>query len=106
MTKSKDAASEAELAKTYQESRDPSGFDGEGEPVEVRRNITISVRFSDVEIEALRREAEAAGVRLTAYIRAAALDAGSPVDRKRLQDALRAVSEDVAHVERLLTSRA
>lgn len=106
MTKSKDAAGEAELARTYQESHDLSGFEGEGEPVEVRRNLTISVRFSDVEIEALRREAEAAGVKLTAYIRAAALKAGSPVDRKRLRDALRAVSEDVARVERLLTGNA
>ena len=50
MTKSKDAANEAELARTYQESHDLSGFEGEGEPVEVRRNLTISVRFDALEI--------------------------------------------------------
>jgi len=70
--------------------------------VEVPRNVTISVRFSQEEIGALRREADTAGVKVTAYIRAAALQASAPVDRKRLQEALRAVSEDVARAERLL----
>jgi hypothetical protein len=64
--------------------------------------VTISVRFSQEEIGALRREADTAGVKVTAYIRAAALQASAPVDRKRLQEALRAVSEDVARAERLL----
>jgi predicted DNA binding CopG/RHH family protein len=94
---------EAELAEYYDRTRDVSEFDESAEfPVEVRRNVTISVRFSQEEIGALRREAGAAGVKVTAYIRAAALQASSPVDRQRLQDALRAVSEDVARVERLL----
>jgi predicted DNA binding CopG/RHH family protein len=97
---------EAELAEYYNETRDFSDFDeSAAEPVEVRRNVTISVRFSQEEIEALRREAEAAGVKVTAYIRAAALQASSPVDRKSLQEALRAVSEDVARVERLLVGK-
>lgn len=100
------AMTEAELAEHYDRTHDVSEFDESAAyPVEVRRNVTISVRFSEEEIEALRREAEAAGVKVTAYIRAAALQASSPVDRKRLQDALRAVSEDVARVERLLVPK-
>jgi predicted DNA binding CopG/RHH family protein len=95
---------EAELAEYYDRTRDLSEFDQSASfPVEVPRDVTISVRFSAEEIQALRREAEAAGVKVTAYIRAAALQASSPVDRKRLQEALRAVSEDVAEVQRLLT---
>lgn len=105
MRESRGSAGEAQLAQAYQESRDLSGFESEGERVEVRRNVTISVRFSDAEIEALRREAEAAGAKLTAYIRAAALQASHPIDRKRLQAALRAVSDDVARVERLLVDK-
>lgn len=99
--------SEAELAENYDRAHDVSDFDESAEyPVEVRRNVTISVRFSEEEIEALRREAEVAGLKVTAYIRAAALQASSPVDRKQLQAALKAVSEDVAQVERLLTRKA
>jgi predicted DNA binding CopG/RHH family protein len=97
---------EAELAEYYDRTHDVSEFDESAEyPVEVRRNVTISVRFSEDEIEALRREAKTAGVKVTAYIRAAAVHASSPVDRKRLQEALRAVSEDVARVERLLAGK-
>jgi hypothetical protein len=97
---------EAELAEYYDRSHDFSEFDQSGSfPVEVTRDVTISVRFSAEEIQALRREAEAAGVKVTAYIRAGALQASSPVDRRRLQEALRAVSEDVAQVQRLLTGK-
>jgi predicted DNA binding CopG/RHH family protein len=97
---------EAELANHYERTRDVSEFDdGAAYPVEVRRNITVSVRFSQEEIEGLRRAADAAGLRLTTYIRAAALETSSPVDRKQLEAALRAVSDDVAVVERLLTGK-
>ena len=96
-------ATEGELAEHYDRTRDLSDFDETvAQPVEVRRNVTISVRFSQREIEQLRGAAEVAGLKLTAYIRAAALRAGSPVDRQRLQAALRAASEDVAAAERLL----
>jgi hypothetical protein len=98
--------SEPELAEYYNRTHDVSEFDESAElPVEVRRNVTISVRFTQEEIETLRRDADAAGVKVTAYIRAAALQASSPVDRKRLQAALRAVVEDVSRVERLLTGK-
>jgi len=93
--------SEGELAEYYDRTHDVSEFDeGGAYPVEVRRNMTISVRLPEAGIEALRREAEAAGVKVTAYIRAAALQASSP--GKRLQYALRTVAQDVARVERLM----
>lgn len=99
--------SEAALADLYDQTHDVSEFDESAAyPAEVRRNVTISVRFSEEEIAALRREAEAAGIKVTAYIRAAALQAGAPVDRVQLQAALRAASEDVARAERLLVDKA
>lgn len=101
MSRSK-APGEAKLARKYQDSRDLAGFETEGEPVEVRRNVTISVRFSDQEIALLRAKAEQAGIKVTAYIRAAALEHGTPLDKQALLAALREASDDVARVERLL----
>jgi uncharacterized protein (DUF1778 family) len=72
---------EAELAEYYNDTRDLSEFEG-SEPVEItRRDVTISVRFSADEIDALRRRSEAAGQKVTAFIRAAALEADRPLDR-------------------------
>lgn len=51
-------------------------------PVEVRRNVTISVRFTGEEIDSLRTRAEASGEKVTSYIRAAALQQASPLDRR------------------------
>ncbi|HET7386124.1 MAG TPA: hypothetical protein VFJ19_05590 [Nocardioidaceae bacterium] len=94
---------EAELADYYDRTHDLSEFEGGEEfPVEVRRNVTISVRFSEKEIALLRSGAEAAGEKVTAYIRAAALQQAVPVDRRRLRRALQAISADVAAAERLL----
>lgn len=94
---------EAALAEAYQDSHDLSGFDEDAaEPVEVRRNVTISVRFSDEEIAVLRERAESADVKVTAYIRAAALQQAVPLDRRRLLAALEAATADVARAERLL----
>jgi hypothetical protein len=96
----------AELAEHYDRTHDVSQFDeAAAYPVEVRRSVTISVRFSEDEMAQLRRDAEAAGLKLTAFIRAAALQASSPVDRERLQAALRTVTEDVARAELLLRAR-
>ncbi len=82
--------SEAELAEYYNRTRDTSDFDeGEEVPVTVRRNVTISVRFSDTEIDDLRARAEQAGVKVTSFIRAAALEATSPVDRAALGELAR-----------------
>jgi predicted DNA-binding protein len=74
MSKLGQTTEEAELARAYQNSRDLSAFETDAEPVEVRRNVTISVRFSDDEIARLRAMAEQTGMKVTAYIRTAALE--------------------------------
>ena len=79
----------AELADYYNETEDLSGFDEDAVPVTVRRSVTISVRFSDDEIAELRARAERAGVKVTSFIRAAALEATSPVDRAALGELAR-----------------
>jgi len=80
----------AELADYYNETEDLSEFDEENAvPVTVKRAVTISVRFSDEEIAELRARAEQAGVKVTSFIRAAALEASSPVDRAALGELAR-----------------
>jgi predicted DNA binding CopG/RHH family protein len=89
---------EAELADDYNESKDLSEFDeANAVSLTVKRSITISVRFSDKEIEQLRARAEQAGVKVTSFIRAAALEAASPVDRVALGELARDL-EQRAHV--------
>lgn len=100
-----DAMTEAELAEYYNRTQDASDFDeGEEVPITVRRNVTISVRFSVEEIAELRARAEQAGVKVTSFIRAAALEATNPVDRVALGELARdleqqahQVAEFVAH---------
>ncbi len=100
-----ESKSEADLAAHYNQTRDLSGFDLEnGEPISVRRSVTISVRFSEEEIARLRARAEQSGVKVTSFIRAAALEATSPVDRAALGELARElerrahdVAEYVAH---------
>lgn len=87
---------EAELADMYNETGDIAGFGDSPETVEVRRAVTISVRFSDDEIQALRARATEAGVKVTAFIRSAALEASHPIDRAALAQ-LAAVVEQQAH---------
>jgi 2-iminoacetate synthase ThiH len=83
-------STEAELAEHYNRTRDVSDFDlGDEVPVTVRRNVTISVRFSEEEITELRSRADQAGVKVTSFIRAAALEATSPVDRAALGELVR-----------------
>lgn len=86
---------EAEEAEWWYEHRDQTDeiFDGPEEPIEVRRNVTISVRFSDAEIAELRAHADELGVKVTALIRAAALEATQPVD-------LVAIGQAVTELER------
>lgn len=88
---------EAELAEHYNRTQDTSDFDtGRSVPLSVKRDVTISVRFSFDEIEELRARAEKDGVKVTSFIRAAALEASSPVDRAQLAEDLRAL-ERLAH---------
>lgn len=87
---------EGDIADYYNGTGDVSDFSGVIEPLEVRRNVTISVRFSESEIESLRTKAEAAETKVTAFIRAAALDAERPPPN------LNAIAEATAAVERQL----
>ena len=90
---------EAELAEYYNETKDLSEFDLEHpEPVTVRRSVTISVRFSDEEIAELRARAEQAGVKVTSFIRAAALEATNPVDRVALGELARDLEQQAHQV--------
>lgn len=74
---------EPELADYYDRTHDLSEFDeADEEPVQIKRSVTISVRFSAEEIEALRRRADAANMKVTGFIRAAALEAEHPIDRE------------------------
>jgi predicted DNA binding CopG/RHH family protein len=93
---------ETELADYYNRTQDTSDFDsGEAVPITVRRNVTISVRFSEEEITELRARAEQAGVKVTSFIRAAALDASSPVDRAQLSELARDLEERAHQVAQL-----
>jgi hypothetical protein len=84
----------------YEDSRDLAGFRApRGSP-----RVTISVRFSDQEIALLRAKADQAGMKVTTYIRSAALEHGIPVDKPALLAVLREASEDVARAERLLSA--
>ncbi len=90
---------EAELADYYNETEDISEFDLEQpEPVAIRRNVTISVRFSVEEIAELRARAEQAGVKVTSFIRAAAMEATSPVDRVALCELARDLEQRARQV--------
>lgn len=86
MIMDKKQLSGAELADYYNRTGDLSEFEGTStELVKIgRRDVTISVRFSADEIDALRRHAETAGVKVTAFIRSAALEAERPLDREAI----------------------
>ncbi len=73
----------AVAADYYDRTHDLSGFDG-GESVKLEstppgtRNVTLSIRLSPEELQTLSRRAAAAGMKLTTYIRGAALQAEAP----------------------------
>lgn len=95
----------AELADEYNATRDLSDFDlDQPEPVTVKRAVTISVRFSDEEIADLRDRADEAGVKVTSFIRAAALEAVSLVDLSKLTQLAQDL-EQRAHDVAALASR-
>ncbi len=99
-----EAMTEAELAEFYNRTQDTSDFDqGEEVAITVRRNVTISVRFSDEEIAELRARAEQAGVKVTSFIRAAALEAASPVDRIALGELARDLEQRAHQVAEFVT---
>ena len=97
--------SEAELADYYNRTQDTSDFEGGEEvPITVKRNVTISVRFSPEELEDLRRRADEAGVKVTSFIRAAALEATSPVDRATLGELARDLEKRAHEVATIVSS--
>ena len=69
---------EAELADYYDRTHDLSGFEG-GKVAELapasqqRLTSSVAVRFSAEQIEDVQRAADRAGMKLTAFIRAAAV---------------------------------
>ena len=96
--------SEAELADYYNRTQDTSEFEGGEEvPITVKRNVTISVRFSPEELEDLRARAQNAGVKVTSFIRAAALEATSPVDRAALGELARDLEQRAHQVAEFVT---
>ncbi len=95
---------EAELANYYNETEDLSEFEaGSSVPVTARRSVTISVRFSAEEIAELRARAEHAGVKVTSFIRAAVLEATSPVDRAALGELARDLEQRAQQVAQFVT---
>lgn len=68
------------------------------------RSVTISIRFSDQEIAELRDRAEQGGVKVTSFIRAAALEAASPVDRGVLGKLARELENKAHDVVQLVST--
>jgi len=103
-----DQQGEAEIAERYYERRHEDGDWDEPESLDkpVRLDVTLSVRFSREELEAVRTAAEQAGMKPTAFIRQAAVEALSRrrVDRTRLQHDLAKAVELMQDAQRSLAS--
>jgi hypothetical protein len=99
---------EADVAERYYERRHEDGDWAEPEQLDkpARLDVTLSVRFTREELEAVRAAAERAGIKPTAFIRQAAIDALSrrPVDRARLQHDLAKAVELMEDAQRSLAS--
>lgn len=95
---------EAELAEYYDRTHDLSEFEG-GETIPVTpgpRDVVMSVRFTADESTRLRERADQAGMKVTAFIRAAALGAEHPVDVAQLREELTTIAGVTSRVfERL-----
>jgi predicted DNA binding CopG/RHH family protein len=93
---------EREAAEYYDRTRDLSEFDGGTvELIAARRDVTISVRFSEEEIEAVRAAAEQAGVKVTAYIRAAALDGSGARRQSAVAGLIERLAGDVEQLRKM-----
>lgn len=101
---------EAELADYYERTADLSEFEG-GEVVKIEpgpKDSIVSVRFAAAELEAVERQAEEVGMKLTAFIRASALSGAQVVDLDRLRKVaakLVADSQEMGKVVDLPTRR-
>lgn len=89
-------ATDAELADHYDQHRSDGSW-GRPEPApRDRLDVTISVRFTPTEIATIRRRAEAAGLKPTAYIRRLALAADAPpLDHDQLTRLIGVLSRNV-----------
>jgi len=100
--------SEAELAEVYYERRHEDSDWNEPEPLEkpARLDVTLSVRFTRDELKAVRAAAERVGLKPTAFIRHAAVEAltRAPVDRARLERDLASALELMQDAQRALAS--
>jgi hypothetical protein len=100
--------SEAELAEVYYQRRHEDSHWTEPEALEkpARLDVTLSVRFTREELEAVRGAAERAGLKPTAFIRQAAVEAlaRAPVDRARLERDLASAVELMQDAQRALAS--
>jgi uncharacterized protein (DUF1778 family) len=107
-TRQTEQQSEAEIAERYYERQDEDGDWDEPEPLDkpARLEVTLSVRLTREELEAVRTAAEQAGIKPTAFIRQAAVEALSrrPVDRARLQHDLAKAVELMEDAQRSLAS--
>lgn len=96
MTEPGTSATDAELAKYYDQHR--GGDWGQPKPIRrpERRDVTLSVRFTAAEIAAIRARAETAGLKPTAYIRRCALEVEErPIDRGKLTQSVAALARDL-----------
>lgn len=104
-----DDMTEAELAQYYDRTHDLSEFDLEHPepltPARQRLDVSISVRFTPEEIDLLRARAEQSGMKVTALIRALAVQhQGEPVvDVPAVRRALAALTEQIADLTRQVT---
>lgn len=97
---------DADLADYYNSTKNLSEFDG-GEVVgsaaqaqPETRSVTISVRFSPSELAEVEKLAHSAGMRLTTFIRTAALAVEEPpVDRVKVLDLLSTLRQSVEGTE-------
>jgi uncharacterized protein (DUF1778 family) len=100
--------SEAELAERYYERRHEDSDWDEPQALEkpARLDVTLSVRFTREELQAVRSAAERAGLKPTAFIRQAAVEAlaRAPVDRARLERDLARALELMQDAQRALAS--
>jgi hypothetical protein len=107
-TRRDEQTSEAELAEGYYDRRHEDSDWDEPDALEkpARLDVTLSVRFTRDELEALRGAAERAGLKPTAFIRQAAVEAlaQAPVDRARLERDLARALELMRDAQRALAS--
>ncbi len=99
-------STESQLAEDYTLHGIDGDDWGDSEPLvqPIRREVTLSVRFSREEIAAIRSAAERAGVKPTAFIRELAVttatDSGTEKPRRALDEAIDVLARDLDRLRR------